>query len=1322
VTITVTPVNDAPVANGGSVTTNEDTATNGTLTGTDPEGSALTYAIVTQPTKGTITNFNAQTGTYTYTPGANLNGADTFTFTVSDGTTTSTPATVTITITPVNDAPVANAGTLTTNEDTAKNGTLTGTDPDVGQTLTYAITTQPTKGTITNFNAQTGTYTYTPSANLNGADTFTFTVSDGTTTSAAATVTITVTPVNDAPVANPDSYTVAQGGTLTVPAATGPLANDTDVDGDSLTAIGATQPAHGTVVGSPNGSFTYKPTAGYSGTDSFTYSVSDGKGGIAVGTVTITVTPVNQAPVANAGTLATNEDTATTGTLTGTDPENAALTYTIVTQPTKGTISDFNATTGTYTYTPAANLNGADSFTFTVSDGSLTSAPATVTINVAAVDDAPVAGGDTYTVAQDHSVTKTLPATDIDSGALTYAISQQPTNGTITDFNAATGTYTYTPGANYAGPDSFTYTVSDGTTTTAPATVSITVAPDLPPVANDSTIVTDEDTPITSNLSATDPDSTTLTYTIVTQPTNGTISNLNPTTGNFIYTPNANVNGPDSFTFTVSDGTTTSAPATVTITVTAVNDIPVANGDEFTAIAGTPVDKTLPATDPDGPSLTYTITQMPTHGTITGFDSTTGAYTYTPTVGYSGQDSLHYTVSDGTATSATGVVSISVTNVADAPTIQSVSSTAPNTTTGTITYTVTVTDPDTPLEDLVLTVSNPNVGTLGAVQTTAPGTYTFTYTPTQLGRMLAGSTLSTDYDSFTITVSDGVHSTTTTAPAEIYTGTMLTSAGGLVPGLAPQAMVGYGDRLYVANAGSNTVAIYNTTTGAMLPSIAVGGKPTSLALSADGSTLYVANSTGNSVSVIDTASGTVTKTITGVTNPLGVAVTGTGANTRLYVTNGSTHTVTVLDPASGLPDGSPINVGGKPVGIAINSDGTKAYVANSTSGTVTVIDTATRTVTMISVGTTPQQVALGKDGTRLYVTNTGSDNVSVIDTTTNTVIATITVGDAPYGITVSNDGSVAYVTNGNNTVSVLNLLNNTKVTGTIVAETGSASGVAMDANGRLFVSYSGGATIRYVTMTHIADPPPPAPANSPISNTEAVQWDFDGPAGQKADASMWNYWLGAGGDGRIMVLTDRAENASLDGNGNLVITAIKGDTQDQLGGTWPYSSAFLETDDKFEFTYGTVSARIDFPTDVGLHPTFWLLGTDYDRIGWPNTGEIDILDSYAPFAGSGIHAVGAYNVYEQVPIDISDGFHTYWTKWEPDKITVGVDDITYAVYTPDSLPPGTPWTFNDRAMYLNLSLDVGGPYGVPDPNLPDGWSSSMVVDWISYTPLEDTTA
>ena len=223
--------NTAPVANAQSVTTNEDTAKAITLTGSDADGDPLTYSVVTNPAHGTL---SGTAPNLTYTPAANYNGADSFTFKVNDGKVDSAAATVSITVTAVNDAPVANAQSVTTNEDTAKAITLTGSDVD-GNPLTYSVVTQPGHGTLA---GTAPNLTYTPAANYNGADSFTFKVNDGTVDSASATVSITVTPVNDAPVANAQAVTTnedtAKAITLT----------GSDVDGNPLTysVVSAAEP------------------------------------------------------------------------------------------------------------------------------------------------------------------------------------------------------------------------------------------------------------------------------------------------------------------------------------------------------------------------------------------------------------------------------------------------------------------------------------------------------------------------------------------------------------------------------------------------------------------------------------------------------------------------------------------------------------------------------------------------------------------------------------------------------------------------------------------------------------------------------------------------------------------------------------------------------------------------------------------------------------------------------------------------------------------------------------------------------------------------
>ncbi|MBP9501349.1 MAG: tandem-95 repeat protein, partial [Candidatus Promineofilum sp.] len=208
ISITVTPVNDAPTANPQSVNVVEDTPTIITLTGSDPDGNALTFSIVTPPVNGTLSGTGADR---TYTPNPNYTGPDSFTFKVNDVTTDSNVATVSITVIPVNDAPTANPQSVNVVEDTPTIITLTGSDPDAGDTLTFTIVTPPVNGTLSPAVGNEAVRTYTPNPNFNGSDSFTFKINDGTTDSNVATVSITVTPVNDAPALDLDSGSAGTG-------------------------------------------------------------------------------------------------------------------------------------------------------------------------------------------------------------------------------------------------------------------------------------------------------------------------------------------------------------------------------------------------------------------------------------------------------------------------------------------------------------------------------------------------------------------------------------------------------------------------------------------------------------------------------------------------------------------------------------------------------------------------------------------------------------------------------------------------------------------------------------------------------------------------------------------------------------------------------------------------------------------------------------------------------------------------------------------------------------------------------------------------------
>ena len=285
--------------------------------------------------------------------------------------------------------------------------------------LTVSAVTQGAHGavTITNSGADV---TYTPAANWNGTDSFTYTISDGHGGSDTATVTVTVTAVNDAPVAVNDNYGTTEGVALTV-AAPGVLTNDSDVESATLTAVLESGPANGTLVLNTDGSFTYTPTTGSSGTDTFTYKANDGSANSNIATVTIIVTGTNDAPIAVDDTDTTPEDTAKVIDVLAndTDPESDPLSISAVTQGAHGAVTITNSGADV-TYTPAANWNGSDSFTYTISDGHGGSDTATVTVTVTAANDAPVAVNDnSYSTNAGTALTIAAPGvlsndTDID--------------------------------------------------------------------------------------------------------------------------------------------------------------------------------------------------------------------------------------------------------------------------------------------------------------------------------------------------------------------------------------------------------------------------------------------------------------------------------------------------------------------------------------------------------------------------------------------------------------------------------------------------------------------------------------------------------------------------------------------------------------------------------------------------------------------------------------------------------------------------------------------------------------------------------------------
>jgi VCBS repeat-containing protein len=361
-----------------------------------------------------------------------------------------------------NTAPVANSQSVTNAEDTAKAITLTATDAE-SNTLTYAIATSPSHGTLSGITA-TNQVTYTPATNYYGADSFTFRASDASLTSTPATVSITVTPVNDPPVAQAQSIFTAEDTAKLITLVA------TDVETNALTYAIVIAPSHGTLGAVSSNTVTYTPATNYYGADSFTFKANDGLTDSVPATVSITVTPVNDPPVAQAQSVSTAEDTAKVITLVATDVETNALTYAVVTPPSFGTLGAISS--NTITYTPATNYNGSDSFTFRASDGVSTGNTATVSITVTPVNDPPVALAQSQSAIDGNAVAITLSATDAETNALTYNLVSLPVNGHLLGTPPA---LTYVPVRGLNGSDSFSFNAFDGTATGSTATVSISL-------------------------------------------------------------------------------------------------------------------------------------------------------------------------------------------------------------------------------------------------------------------------------------------------------------------------------------------------------------------------------------------------------------------------------------------------------------------------------------------------------------------------------------------------------------------------------------------------------------------------------------------------------------------------------------------------------------------------------------------------------------------------------------------------------------------------------------------------------------------------------
>jgi len=672
VTITVSPVNDAPVAVDDTGYTVE---VNNTLTvseqdgvlsnDTDVEGDTLTAAIVELPLNGTVTL--SDNGEFVYTPDADYVGSDSFTYTANDGQDDSSAATVFISVTAENELPIAGDDQYSADADSSlsvdsASGVLANDSDGNGDQLSAQLVDSPANGAVV-LNSD-GSFTYAPDAGFVGSDSFTYQANDGEGDSNVATVTIDVVAVNQAPVAVDDAFVMQEDAVLTVGVAESVLSNDTDGEGDSLTAVLVDGPANGTLVLEADGSFLYTPDADFDGDDSFTYRAADGLLESNIATVTIAVLGVNDAPVAFNDDYIVNMDTELTADVAGgilandTDVDSPVITASLTSLPSSGTLTLEDD--GSFSYTPDIGFFGSDSFTYVANDSETDSNEATVTITVLQVNRAPLAFDDQYDSREDATLTVQavagVLANDFDpnSDQLTVTLVSQSSNGTVT--LAADGSFVYVPTVGFVGDDSFSYISNDGEFDSNEATVTIHVASEnLPPEANDDAYEVVEDSQLIVDAAGgilendIDENGDPLSILMIVAPNSGDL--VMEEDGSFVYSPDADFFGTDSFTYKLSDGVLFSNDATVTIVVEGVNDAPVAVEDEYSGTEDEDLVVDLADGilsndyDVDGDDLIIEILQQPVFGSLDLDED--GSFVYTPDFGHTGVDSFSYRLNDG---------------------------------------------------------------------------------------------------------------------------------------------------------------------------------------------------------------------------------------------------------------------------------------------------------------------------------------------------------------------------------------------------------------------------------------------------------------------------------------------------------------------------------------------------------------------------------------------------------------------------------------------------------------------------------------------------
>ncbi|MEH6711008.1 MAG: Ig-like domain-containing protein [Paraglaciecola polaris] len=570
-----------------------------------------------------------------------------------------------LTLTLLNQLPVTVSDAFNITEDdtnAAFNVVSNDTDEDSGQTIRVASITSVTGNGIATISTDGTSIDYQPAADFFGAETVSFVVSDGAGGTDVGSVTFTIDGTPDAPVAIADQTSVSEDTILTFSA----LANDVDVDNDTL-SIDSVSVDVGSVSVNGDGDIVYVPPGDFNGPATISYTIADGTGLFASSTVAVNVQNVNDTPIAVGESATIAEDAVLDLNVLSNDSDIDGDVLSVASvSASVGTVSVGN--NGNIVFNPPANYFGPVTISYTVSDGNGGVASASVALTVTSVNDEPIytPSGTTATIdlinPVNIEVLSNFNDADRDPISIKSASSQ---NGSV-QINSD-GSITFIANEGFVGTATVNVCVSDTNDAVTCVDIPIVVVnPNLAPVLTDLVVTVEEDGSLPLNLTGTDAEGDTLTYTLLTLPNGELIGDM----PNVIYNPPEDFTGAVTFTYQANDGQLDSNIATVTIQVQGENDAPLAVDDVFTLTTFEPavLDVLANDTDSDGDTLSI-VGATVTIGTVTFTDS---ALIYTPVDGFIGNAIIEYSIedNDGLASNARAVVSVTPDGVELLPVIE----------------------------------------------------------------------------------------------------------------------------------------------------------------------------------------------------------------------------------------------------------------------------------------------------------------------------------------------------------------------------------------------------------------------------------------------------------------------------------------------------------------------------------------------------------------------------------------------------------------------------------------------------------------------------